>query len=122
IPVNNNHTLGKDANILGRPLHYVPAITGGSSLTTTIRSALNQTMTMNESSSASFTGLCQPGKALPDSSNISTMAHPFNQHAAPDSLGRADFINQIGSCNSTLWDSYRHSSCPVIGADGNYEM
>ncbi len=122
IPVNRNHTFGKDANILGRPLHYVPAITGGSSLTTTIRSALNDNMTMNESSSGFFTGLCQPGKALPDASTISTMAHPFNQHAAPDALGRADFINQIGSCNSTLWSSYRHSSCPVIGADGNYEM
>jgi len=122
IPVNNNHTFGKDANILGRPLHYVPAISGGSSLPTTIRTALNQNMAMNVSMSSTFTGLCQPGKALPDNTNISTMAHPFNQHAAADYLGRTDFINQIGSCNSTLWNNYRHSSCPVIGADGNYEL
>jgi hypothetical protein len=39
-----------------------------------------------------------------------------------DGSRRSDFINQIGTCNSTLYTQNRHSSCPVIGTDGNYEM
>ncbi len=121
IPLSRNHIYGKDANVLGRPLHYV-ASGESSSLTSVIRSVLNENLLLNEGSGNFFTGLCQPGKSLPDQNNQLTKSNPFNQQTAPDSSRRTDFINQIGSCNSGLFTEYRHSSCPVIGSDGNYEQ
>lgn len=118
IPVARNHLFGKDANILGRPENY----TGTQTLGASVRTTLIDNLTPYESTAASNTGVCQPGKNLPTTANESTMSNPFNQHRSQDSLRRADFINQIGSCNSTLFSVNRHSSCPVIGADGNYEM
>lgn len=121
IPVTRNHYFGKDANVLGRPLSYV-----ASSLTTTlpndVRQNLIQNLTAYEPLAASATGVCVPGKALPETSNQTTMFNPYEQHKAGDPSGRADFINQIASCNSSLFTSYRYSSCPVIGNDGNYEF
>lgn len=118
IPVTRNHFFGKDANILGRPLDYL----GTSGLTSTIRTTLGESLATYESTMRTNVGLCQPGKNLPNSSNQTTMWNPFTQHASADGTRRSDFISQIAGCNSSLFSIYRHSSCPVIGADGNYEM
>ncbi len=118
IPVARNHLFGKDANILGRPENYF----GLTTLPSATRTTLVENLTVYEATASSNTGVCQPGKALPTTANEATLSNPYNQHRAQDSLRRADFINQIGSCNPTLFTTNRHSSCPVIGADGNYEM
>lgn len=121
IPVARNHYYGKDANVLGRPLSYV-----ASSLTTTlppeVRTNLIQNMSQYVPGSTSTTGICLPGKALPDAANQATMSNPYEQHRLADAQGRTDFISQIGSCNSALFTNYRYSSCPVINSDGNYEF
>lgn len=118
IPVARNHLFGKDANILGRPENY----TGSTALTSAIRATLLDNLTAYEPGIGSNTGVCQPGKALPTTATEATLSNPFNQHKSADSARRADFINQIASCNPTLFSVNRHSSCPVIGSDGNYEM
>lgn len=118
IPVSNNHFFGKDANIAGRPHDY----TASGSIDSTLAQIIRDNVAPFESTLLSNAGFCQPGKALPDATNQATYSNPFNQHSAPDVFRRTDFINQIGSCNSTLFTVNRHSSCPVIGSDGNYEM
>lgn len=119
IPVSRNHFFGKDANVLGRPDNYI----GSSGVNNNVRITLNENLVTNEPSMNSYTGLCQPGKALPTPTSFTTLSNPFNQHKGTDSSQRTDFISQIGSCNSGLFNNvYRHSSCPVIGSDGNYEI
>ncbi len=122
IPVTKNHYFGKDANVLGRPLNYVSTGNVSSTLQPDIRLSLTQNMVQYESGATALTGLCLPGKALPEQSNQATLASPFEQHKAADAQGRTDFISQIGGCNSGLFTSYRYSSCPVMGTDGNYEF
>ena len=121
IPVTRNHYFGKDANVLGRPLSYM-----ASGLTTTIpndiRTNLQANMAENISTAGGFTGICRPGKALPEAANQTTMFSPYAQHAAADPSGRTDFISQIGACNSGLFTSYRYSSCPIINSEGNHEF
>ena len=121
IPVTRNHYFGKDANVLGRPLSYT-ASTLSSALPNDVRQNLTQNLTAYEPLAANNTGLCLPGKALPEVSNQATLYNPYEQHKAADPVGRTDFINQIASCNSGLFTGSRYSSCPVIGADGNYEF
>ncbi len=121
IPVTKNHLFGKDANILGRPLSYV-ASTQTTTLPSDVRQNIQDNILQYESSANATSGICLPGKSLPTTSNQTTLLNPFEQHKAPDTLGRTDFISQISSCNSGLFTSYRYSSCPVIGADGNYEF
>lgn len=118
IPVSRNHFFGKDANILGRPLNY----TGTDSLTSTISQTIRDNVAAFEPTLSTNSGLCQPGKALPTASTQTTMYNPFNQHMSADSSRRTDYISQVGSCNSTLFTSMRHTSCPVMGSDGNYEI
>lgn len=118
IPVSRNHLIGKDANIMGRPEHYL----GTSSLPSDIRTVIANNLVPFEATALINTGLCQPGKSLPTIATLASLSNPFNQHKAADDQKRTDFINQIGGCNSTLLSIYRHSSCPVLGADGNYEM
>ncbi len=118
IPTANNHFFGKDANILGRPLEYL----GTSTLLSSIQTTIRNNVIPFESTLSMSTGLCQPGKNLPTLANESTLKNPFTQHKSGDSLKRSDFISQIGSCNSGLFTTNRHSSCPVIGADGNYSI
>lgn len=121
IPVTRNHYFGKDANILGRPLSYV-ASSQTTTLPSDIRLTLSQNLAAYEPTASSTTGICLPGKIVPDSSNQVSMSNPYNQHQYADGFQRTDFINQIGGCNSTLFTNYRYSSCPVIGSDGNFEM
>ncbi len=128
IPVGRNHIFGKDANVLGRPLNYIPGSDPANALTSVITSALLENMALNLPgqeglATLSNTGLCQPGKMLPTTvSDQISMANPFNQHLAADPSKRTDYISQVGSCNSVLFTSYRHSSCPTLGTDGNYQM
>ncbi len=121
IPVARNHLFGKDANVLGRPLSYV-ASSDSTSLPSEVAAAITQNLASYESMATANTGLCLPGKALPESTNQSTAWNPFTQHMSADPSKRTDYISQIASCNSTLFTNYRYSSCPVIGSDGNYEM
>lgn len=119
--VTRNHLIGKDANVLGRPLSYLASSeTGG--LEDQIKINLIQNLKEIDLSAQSQSGLCQPGKALPDINNQTTMQNPLLQHQSLDSQKRTDFISQIGSCPSTLFTQYRHTSCPVLGSDGNYEI
>lgn len=121
IPVARNHLYGKDANVLGRPLSYV-----ASSLTTSLPSDVSTTLTQNlltyETTANNKTGLCLPGKALPEAANQTLLRSPYEQHKNRDINGRTDFINQIASCNSGLYSGNRYSSCPVMDSTGNYEM
>lgn len=121
IPVARNHLFGKDANVLGRPLSYISS-SDTTALPSDVRATLIENLSKYDSLAVSNTGVCLPGKALPEVSNQATLWNPFTQHASADASRRTDYISQIGSCNSSLFSSYRYSSCPVIGADGNYEM
>lgn len=120
IPVARNHLFGKDANVMGRPLNYV-ASSDSTTLLTNIKSTLSENLQSFETQGASYTGLCQPGKALPTAATPN-LDNPFNQQMSKDTNNRTDFISQIGSCNSGLFTTSRHASCPVIGTDGNFEM
>ncbi len=118
IPISRNHFFGKDANVLGRPLDYL----GTAVLPTSTRSTIRENLAPFEATLATQAGLCQPGKALPSATSQTVLSDPFVQHSAPDSGRRTDYISQIGSCNSTLFSINRHTSCPVLDANGNYEM
>lgn len=118
---SKNHYYGMDANILGRPKHYID--TGSlSSLPTATQTALEANLLLLDSSGSGQFGLCRPGKKLPSYSGTSNTVDwdPADQHAAPDSEGRTDFISQIGGCNSALYTDLRYSSCPMLDEDGNY--
>lgn len=121
IPVVRNHLFGKDANVLGRPLSYI-----SSALTTSLPSDVSDTLTKNlltyEATATNKTGLCRPGKAIPESANQTLLRSPYEQHKTLDASGRTDYINQIASCNSGLYSANRYSSCPVMDSSGNYEM
>lgn len=121
VPLPKNHLFGKDANVLGRPLSYVSG-TDTTSLLSDIQTTLRENLSRNHSLASSQAGICRPGKALPDAGSQTSLGNPFTQHQFADSSKRTDFISQIASCNPTLYTAYRQSSCPVIGADGNYEM
>jgi hypothetical protein len=116
IPVARNHTFGREANILGRPRDYISAETVGnleSPIADNIKASFDPSIQNN-------LGLCLPGKNLPAVATASTMWNPFEQQKTPDPSKRTDFINQISSCNSTLFGQTRHTSCPVLNSDGSY--
>lgn len=121
VPVPRNHLFGKDANVLGRPLSYT-ASSLTKALPADVRVNLSQNMVAYQSTASASTGLCLPGKILPDTTNQASLFNPYEQHRAADSLGRTDFISQVGGCNSSLFSANRYASCPVMGADGNYEF
>ncbi|MFA7613504.1 MAG: hypothetical protein WCY48_04650, partial [Candidatus Caldatribacteriota bacterium] len=116
--VNKNHLFGQDANVLGRPLNYLGE---NISIPSTSRTTILNNLAVNNSTLApTGAGICRPGKALPNQTNQITMSNPFEQQKSADTLKRTDFISQIASCNSSLYTSYRQSSCPVLGDNGNY--
>lgn len=115
IPVSANHLYGREANILGRPRAYIANDALG-----TLDSDITRNIRANYPTAlSSRIGLCRPGKALPQVATASTMWNPFEQQKLTDTSKRTDYINQIASCNSTLFASARHTSCPVI-RNGNY--
>jgi hypothetical protein len=118
IPASRNHFFGKDANILGRPLDYM----SNASLSSDVKLTLIENGKQIDPTLQTNMGLCRPGKNLPTISNQLSLSNPFNQHMSADPLKRTDFIGQIGSCHSGLFTTYRHTSCPVLNSDGNYEM
>jgi hypothetical protein len=89
---------------------------------TDVKSNLTQNMLLYQTTAATYTGICLPGKALPETANQTTMYSPYEQHKAADTQGRTDFISQIGGCNAGLFSNYRYSSCPVINSTGDYEF
>ncbi len=110
IPTIRNHLFGKDANVLGRPLHYVSS---GKSIPSDVRLNLIGNMSENGVPSASTQmGICQPGKRLPD--DTASFNTALAQHNQRDTSGRADYINQIAGCNSALYATNRYASCPAI--------
>lgn len=118
---SKNHLYGQDANILGRPKHYVnTGLLGG--LPTDVQSTLeNNLLNMDPTGTGQF-GLCRPGKKLPEFDSLITAkdTDPADQHSGADYLARTDYISQVGSCNSTLYHPQRYSSCPILDEDGNY--
>lgn len=103
---------GFDANVLGRPLHYM---TGTKSLPTEAITNIKYSATTGlglNNTEADDLGICRPGRQL--SSNAVTA------HANPDTSKRTDFISQVGSCNSATTGFARFYTCPAFGSDGNY--
>lgn len=102
---------GMDANVLGRPLKYV---TASKSLTSEIISNLkyNAANAMGIADSDGM-GICRPGRSLASSD-------PRSAHMNPDNSKRADYISQIGSCDSTASTSARYYSCPAFDDTLNY--
>jgi hypothetical protein len=94
---------GQGARVLGRPLHYVGAL---SNLTETIRSNIEHNAS-SVSSIASDFGICRPGKA------INTPAIT-DQHRNADAQRRTDYISQIGSCEDQATGLARTHACPAI--------
>ncbi|MAX65439.1 MAG: hypothetical protein QF441_01275 [Bacteriovoracaceae bacterium] len=119
--ISKNHFFGQDANILGRPRHYLS--TGNlSKLDTTIANQINANLSLNDPAGTGKFGLCRPGKLLP-SYNTSTVTkdwRPSDQHKRADNKYRTDYTSQIGACNSTLYTDLRYSSCPALDEDGNH--
>ncbi|MDD0853244.1 hypothetical protein HBN50_09050 [Halobacteriovorax sp. GB3] len=112
----SNIAYGQDADILGRPLNYVGGASNGS-LTASIKENLlhNAALFFDKDTSnaqANDFGFCRPGKLLTGSWQ--------NQHKVADNIKRADYINQIGSCDSSLSSTSRVQSCPAFDSDGNY--
>lgn len=104
---------GMDANVLGRPLHYVMA---NQKLPESTQSIIKHNatdaigLTANESSDM---GICRPGRSL---SGLNDLLN----HASADPSKRADYISQIGSCDSTKSGSERFKTCPAFDDDLNY--
>jgi hypothetical protein len=116
-----NHTYGQDANILGRPKHYMN--TGNlASLPADVRANIAENMLETDSSGVGQFGLCRPGKRLPDYDSATTTKdwEQTNQQKAPDNKFRTDYTSQIAGCNSTLYTDLRYSSCPMLDEDGMY--
>ena len=93
---------GQEADVLGRPLHY---LRGSDRLTSTIQENIRHNAEIFSSDTNDY-GICRPGKLL--SSEF------LEQHRQRDRLGRTDFINQIGPCPSSATGVQRILSCPTI--------
>ena len=112
---------GMDTNVLGRPVDYVTASKSlNSEIASNIKSNAKDALNLTDLESNDM-GICRPGRLLSDD--------PIKAHSSPDAAKRADYISQIGSCNSealsiatSLPDVIltRYESCPVFGDDLNY--
>ena len=121
LTTSKNHIFGQDANVLGRPLHYLN--TGSlSNLSADIQARIENNLLEMDSTGAGDFGLCRPGKLLPSyqTSYTTNNWNPVVQHKSADTESRTDFISQIGGCNSALYTDMRYSSCPILDSDGNY--
>lgn len=128
IPLAANHLYGMDANVLGRPLHYVTAI---ASLPTVAKDALVTSANLwGITGLNNNIGLCRPGRQL--NTTNSTSADIANNHSLKNPGNRTDYVNQIASCDSnSYYAKGRYSNCPVLDAidsntlttnDGNYRI
>ncbi len=109
----DNILYGMDTNVLGRPLNYVTANrTLPSEVINNIKNnGASDALGLNASEVQDM-GICRPGRSL--NSNIAIA------HGTPDPAKRADYINQIASCDSTANGVNRVLSCPAFGEDLNY--
>lgn len=107
----DNILFGMDTNVLGRPLKYV---TANKNLTAEAIANIkaNGTTVGLTTAQVDDMGICRPGKSL--STNAATA------HSNPDTSRRTDYMSQVGSCNSTITNSTRVSSCPAFNDDGDY--
>lgn len=94
--------LGREANVLGRPLNYIG---GGNGLTTAIIENIRYNAALFSADVNDF-GICRPGKKL-----SATFA---DQHTDKDNSMRTDYINQISSCNSEALGDTRVQTCPIF--------
>ncbi|MBD64258.1 MAG: hypothetical protein CME62_03570 [Halobacteriovoraceae bacterium] len=116
-----NHFYGQEANILGRPKHYIN--TGNlSTLPEDVQNTLKENLLLTDASASGNLGICRPGKKLPSyTTAIDTNDwEPSKQHATADPEKRTDFISQIAGCNSALYTDLRYSSCPILDETGEY--
>ncbi len=120
--VSNNHFFGMDADVLGRPKHYMNTGSNLTQLPESVQTAIEESVLTFDSSAAGKVGLCRPGKLLPDYQTGTTTKdwEPDVQHQSADPKFRTDYISQIGGCNPTLFTQLRYSSCPMLDIDGNY--
>jgi len=103
---------GMDADVLGRPLNYVNA---NKPLTSEIMSAIkyNATKALQFSTNDSDDmGICRPGRKL--------VADDVSAHSNQDMSKRADYISQIGSCDSSATGINRMNTCPAFDDTLNY--
>lgn len=116
----DNILYGRDTNILGRPKDYVTSTKALPQEAVNALSANGQI-----SVNATDFGLCMPGKSI--------ASHSLYNHQYTDALRRTDFVNQIGTCNSTPLsgvsetatrnlNSAKYYACPLFGDDMNYVL
>lgn len=117
---SKNHLFGLDANILGRPKHYIDSSTL-TSLPLAVQQSLRENIQLMDTSAVNV-GLCRPGKKLPAYASTTDTRdwEQSVQHEAADPLKRTDYISQIAGCNSALYTDLRYSSCPILDNEGNY--
>ena len=111
---------GQEADVLGRPMHYLAA---RSSLTQAVQDNIMENF--REALGLTGTpGLCLPGKDIGDADGTY-----LSQHQAPDParFPRTDYINQIGSCDSSIESAnnaalraQRVWGCPLFDSEGDY--
>jgi hypothetical protein len=118
-----NHYFGQDAKVLGRPYHYIT----GSKLSTlasysNIKSSIENNILLMDSTASGNVGICRPGRSLASYSGdySATNIDPNLQQETRDASLRTDYISQISGCNSSLYNEFRYTSCPMIGSDGNF--
>ena len=98
-----NINFGLEANVLGRPLNYVEA---NDSLPTVVKENIRYNAEIFTTETTDM-GICRPGRNI-------TGATFINQHQERESSGRADYISQVGVCNSSLTGVSRTRACPII--------
>ena len=120
-----NILYGFEADVLGRPLHYLGSIQGPGKtgrLLDPIQDNIRANFTIAFRQEADvIPGLCMPGKDIGQNTYI-------EQHRAPDphQYPRTDYISQIGPCNSDIESrdpnqlAARVWSCPLFDPEGNY--
>ncbi len=99
----SNILYGRDADVLGRPEFYIE---GQTALPQVVKNAIIASAA-NFTSETDDIGICRPGRKINQATYI-------NQHKEADSTGRADYISQVGTCDSNATGSTRVMGCPII--------
>ncbi|WP_127717440.1 hypothetical protein [Halobacteriovorax sp. HLS] len=128
----SNILYGQEADVLGRPKDYL-AGSEARSLESTLKVNTDGTTSVDDSQAPQSTiidqiknnaalyagldvnslGLCKPGKDI-------SQVLQTDMQTAKDTNGRADYINQISSCDSSDTDyGSRTRACPVFDTYGN---
>jgi hypothetical protein len=94
---------GLETDVLGRPLNYVEA---NSSLPETVKENIRYNAELFTTETTDM-GVCRPGRNITGTTFI-------NQHQERESSGRADYISQVGVCDSSATGVNRTRACPII--------